>query len=253
MLIGEGVKAYLNKNYYTDYFNFALASGESKKVMIYDTLPKESALISNDTIITDIALAKEILNIDDAYISDIALMVPNDAERENIKLKLLASSYDTKVISKSELQSAYANFYNYKGGIFLLLFTVVFLTFMLILYQRYSMINSSDKKEIAILRATGWSIKDVLKLKILETLVVGLFAFIVGVLLAFVYVFYLDAPLLRGIFLGFSNLENHTAFTPVFDMGLLSSLFLFFIVPFVASVLIPVWKIAITDPNEAMR
>jgi ABC-type antimicrobial peptide transport system permease subunit len=124
---------------------------------------------------------------------------------------------------------------------------------MLILYQRYSMINSSDKKEIAILRSVGWSIKDVLKLKVSETLIVGLFAFVLGILSAYVYVFILNAPLLRNIFLGFNNLENSATFTPVFDFGLLSSLFLFFIVPFAASVLIPVWKIAITDPNEAMK
>jgi len=84
-------------------------------------------------------------------------------------------------------------------------------------------------------------------------LIVGLFAFFVGLFLAFVYVFVLDAPLLRDVFLGFSNLENRVSFTPVFDFGLVSSIFLFFIVPFVASVLIPVWKIAITDPNEAMK
>jgi ABC-type lipoprotein release transport system permease subunit len=253
MIVGDGVKSYMAKNYYTSYFNFALPSGETKKVTIFDSFSADSSLISNDVILTSIDQAREILGYSEDKATDIAIDVPNDAERENVKLKLLSSNYDTRVISKSEKQSAYGNFYNYKSGIFLLLFMIVFFTFMLILYQRYSMINSSDKKEIAILRATGWSIKDVLKLKVSETLIVGLFAFFVGLFLAFVYVFVLDAPLLRDVFLGFSNLENHVSFTPVFDFGLVSSIFLFFIVPFVASVLIPVWKIAITDPNEAMK
>jgi ABC-type lipoprotein release transport system permease subunit len=253
MIVGDGVKAYMKKNYYEKDFNFRIPNGEMKKVYIYDTLPKNSNLAGNDLIIMDIENAKEILGIDDDKATDIVLDVPNDAERENIKLKLLSLNFDTRVISKDELKEEYENFFNYKSGLFLLLFIIVFVTFMLILYQRYSMINSSDKKEIAILRSVGWSIKDVLKLKVSETLIVGLFAFVLGILSAYVYVFILNAPLLRNIFLGFNNLENSATFTPVFDFGLLSSLFLFFIVPFAASVLIPVWKIAITDPNEAMK
>ncbi len=34
---------------------------------------------------------------------------------------------------------------------------------------------------------------------------------------------------------------------------MLTLLFLFFIMPYVAAVLIPVWRIAITDPVEAMK
>lgn len=253
MIIGQGVKSYLDANYYKEYFNFQLPTGEMKKITIYDSFDHDTNLISNDIIITDIELARNILGYEEESATDIALNVPNDAERDNVKFKLLSSHFDTKVISKDDIANGYENFYNYKSGIFLLLFIIVFLTFMLILYQRYSMINSSDKKEIAILRSVGWSIKDVLKLKVSETLIVGLFAFVLGILIAFIYVFLLDAPLLRNIFLGFNNLENSVSFTPIFDFGLISSLFLFFIVPFVASVLIPVWKIAIIDPNEAMK
>ena len=253
MIIGQGVKAYMSANYYKEYFNFQLPNGETKKISIYDSMSHDTSLISNDIIIVDIELAREILGYDEEHATDIVLNVPNDAERDNVKFKLLSSHFDTKVISKDEIANEYENFFNYKSGIFLLLFIIVFLTFMLILYQRYSMINSSDKKEIAILRSVGWSIKDVLKLKVSETLIVGLFAFVLGVLFAYVYVFLVDAPLLRNIFLGFNNLENSVSFTPIFDFGLIFSLFLFFIVPFVASVLIPVWKIAIIDPNEAMK
>ncbi len=253
MIIGQGVKEYMSTNYYKEYFNFQLPNGETKKVSIYDSMSHDTSLISNDIIITDIELAREILGYDEEHATDIALNVPNDAERDNVKFKLLSSHFDTRIISKDDIANGYENFFNYKSGIFLLLFIIVFLTFMLILYQRYSMINSSDKKEIAILRSVGWSIKDVLKLKVSETLIVGLFAFVLGVLIAYIYVFLLGAPLLRSIFLGFNNLENSVSFTPIFDFGLISSLFLFFIVPFVASVLIPVWKIAIIDPNEAMK
>ncbi len=253
MIIGNGVKNYLKNHYYDSYFNFLTPTGKEKKVYIFDTLQKDTNLIANDIVLVDINLAREILGIQEDKATDIILNIPNPSERTNIKQKLLLINYDTRIITKDMLEKEYENLFNYKGGIFLLLFTITLITFMLILFQRYSMINNSDKKEIAILRAIGWSIKDVIKLKILETLSIAILAFLLGIVLAYLFVFYANAPLFRDIFIGFGNLQNSTTFTPVIDFGMLSSMFLFFIIPFIASVLIPVWKISITDANEALK
>jgi len=253
MIVGNAVMKYMKAHYYDTYFNFTTPKGKEKKVFVYKTLPKNSNLISSDFILMDINLAREILGISPDKATDIILNVPNPAERDNVKFKLLSLNYDTRIITKKELQKTYENLFNYKGGLFLLGFILSLITFMLILYQRYAMINSSEKKEIAILRAVGWSIKDVIRLKISETLVIALFAFLIGVIVAYFYVFVAQAPLLKEVFLGFGNLPVDVTFTPVIDFGMLSSMFLFFIVPFVASVLIPVWKIAITDAGEALK
>ncbi len=253
MVVGEGVKNFMAKNHYTKNFLFKTPQKGVKKVHIYETLPKDTSLIGNDIIMVNIDLARDILGIDDDKATDIILNVPNDAERDNVKFKLLLKHYDTRVISKDDIQNSYEKLFNYKGGLFLLLFVITLLTFMMILYQRYSMVNSVDKKEIGILRALGWSIKDLIKLKVLETLVIGVTAFIIGAIIAYMYVYIFNAPLLRDIFLGFNNLQNSTTFIPVIDFGFLFSLFLFFITPFIASVLIPVWKISIIDPIEAMK
>ncbi len=253
MIIGNAVHAFMKRHYYDDYFNFTTPEGEEKRVYIYDVLPPKSDLMSADFILMDINLAREILGIDPQKATDIILDVPNPAERENVKFKLLSLNYDTRIITKEELEKAYENLFNYKGGIFLLGFILTLITFMLILFQRYAMINSADRKEIAILRSVGWSIKDVIKLKISETVVIALFAFLAGVILAYLYVFYAHAPLLKEVFIGFGNLQSDLHFTPIIDFGMLSSIFLFFMVPFIASVLIPVWKIAITDAGEALK
>ena len=253
MLVGDGVKKFLAQKHYKKYMHFKTPDAGVKKVYIYDTFKDDTNLISNDLIITDIELAREILGISKTKATDIILNIPNDAEQDNIKLKLLSKHYDTRVITKKDIENSYEYLFNYKSGVFLLLFMICILTFMIILYQRYSMINSNDKKEIATLRSIGWSIKDILKLKVLETLFVGIWAFVLGVILAFVFVFGFNAPFLKEVFIGFNNLENSVTFSPIIDFGLLFSLFLFFIVPFVASILIPVWKIAVTDPIEAMK
>jgi len=252
MLVGQGVGEFMQNHYYRDTFSFKLPNGTFKKVTIATVLPSSTNLIANDMIVMPIELAREIFGLADEVVTDIAFNVPNDAEWDNILAKIHLLFYDVRVIDKREVSKAYRTLYNYKGGLFLILYLVTIITFMLILYQRYSMVYSAEKREIGILRAIGWSIKDILKLKFYETLIVVVSSFVLGVVLAYTYVFILDAPLLQNIFLGSANLANSVEFIPTVKFGTLGSIFLFFAVPFFAAVLIPVWKIAVTPPKEAM-
>ncbi len=253
MIVSDGVNRYLKSSHYRDYFNFKTPLGENKKVYIYKVLPNSSNLVGNDMVIVDIDLAREILGIDDKKVTDIALSVPNSAEKENVKFKLLLLEYDIRVISKDDIRALYNHLFNYKGGVFLSLFMISFITFLLILYQRYSMINSIEKREIGILRAVGWSVLDVIKLKVIEGLFISIFTFLLGVIVAYVYVFIFGAPILKSIFLGFNNIEIYPIFNPNIEFGMLFSLFMLFIIPFIVTILLPVWKIAIADPLESMK
>ena len=252
MLVGEGVKAYLNAHFYKGSYNFLTPKGEFEKVQIFKVLPSQSNLIANDMMIMPIDLARKILGYTDDESTDITFNVPNPDEWYMITDKVSALHYDSNVVNKRDVENSYDNLYNYKGGFFLILFFIALGTFALILYQRYSMVYSSERRQIGLLRALGWSINDVLKLKFTETLLVVLISFVLGVSLAYMYVFVLGAPLLKEIFLGGENLYNTLSFVPVLDFSVLTSIFLLYALPFIAAVLIPVWRVSVTDPKEAM-
>lgn len=253
MIIGNGVKKVFNKFKYKNSFDFVLNDRKLKRISIYKDLPQSANLIANDLIIMDISLAKEILNIPEDESTDIILNVPNELERSTVKNDLIFKHLDIRVIRKSDIQKLYENIFNFKGGIFLILFIIVMITFVLILYQRYSMISSVDRKEIGILRAVGWSITDVIKLKISETFLLAFMSFILGTIFAYIFVFLFNAPILNNIFLGFQNLNNTIPLDANIDMGILSMLFLFFIIPYISAVLIPVWKVSVIEPSESMK
>jgi putative ABC transport system permease protein len=253
MIIGNGIKKIFDKYHYFDSYDFKLLPKQSLNVKIFKDLPQEANLVANDLIIMDINLAKKILNINEENSTDIVLNVPNDLEKQNIKEQLILKHSNIRILQKESLKKEYENMFNYKGGIFLVLFIVVIFTFILILYQRYSMISSSDKKEIGILKAVGWSIKDIIKLKIIENFIVGFMAFIIGVIIAYIFVFILNAPILKNIFIGFSNVQNDFILSANIEFTTIVTLFLFFIIPFLSAVLIPVWKIAVIDANESMK
>ncbi|KLE05972.1 ABC transporter permease [Aliarcobacter butzleri] len=253
MIIGNGVKKVLDKYAYFDSYDFKLENENSKNIKIFKDLPKEANLIANDLIIMDINIAKKILDIKPDFATDIVLDIPNPLERQNVKEQILLKESNIRILQKDELKKEYENMFNYKGGIFLILFIVVIFTFILVLYQRYSMISSNDKREIGILKAVGWSIKDIIKLKIIENFIVAFMAFIIGVIFAYIFVFILQAPILKNIFIGFSNIKNDFILNQNIKISNLITLFLFFMVPFLSAVLIPVWKIAVIDATKSMK
>ena len=253
MIIGDGIKKIFDKYHYFDSYDFKLPNSDLKTIRIFNSLPKNLNLIANDLIIMDINLAKKILNIKENESTDIVLNVPNNLERQNVKEQLLLEHSNLRILQKDELKKEYENMFNYKGGIFLILFVVVLFTFILILYQRYSMISSTDKKEIGILKAVGWSIKDIIKLKIMENFIVGFMAYIIGVVFSYIFVFILNAPILKHIFIGFSNMQNDFIFNPNIEINSLITLFLFFMIPFLSAILIPVWKVAVLDSIKSMK
>ena len=253
MIIGDGIKKIFDKYNYFDSYDFKLSNSDLKNIKVFNSLPKDLNLVANDLIIMDINLAKEILNINENESTDIVLNVPNNLERQNVKEQLLLEHSNLRILQKDELKKEYENMFNYKGGIFLILFIVVLFTFILILYQRYSMISSTDKKEIGILKAVGWSIKDIIKLKIMENFIVGFMAYIIGVVFSYIFVFILNAPILKHIFIGFSNMQNDFIFNPNIEINSLITLFLFFMIPFLSAILIPVWKVAVLDSIKSMK
>lgn len=253
MIVGHGVHDFLNEYHYADKYDFITPEQERVEVKIFDTFPAGSDLFTNDMVIMEIDLARQVLGVGPDDATDIVLLVPNELEGDSVMYKLIQQRYDIRVIQKKEIATAFDNLFNYQGGVFLLLYLTVLVTFVLILYQRHSMITGPDRRQIGILRAVGWGISDVISLKVWENVVVAMSAFLVGVLVSYIYVFIFGAPGLSAVFLGYGNLPVNFALSRGIDLGLLSLLFLFFMVPFIASVLIPVWRVAITEPVEAMK
>lgn len=251
MLIGVGVSNYLKAQFFPKSYHFLTPKGELKELKIFKVLKPQSALFSNNLIIMSQSIAKEILGLKREEITDIAFNIPNEAEAPNIQAKLESLFIGAHVGGKREMQKAYEELFNYKGGIFLGLYLVALITLALILYQRYWLASSLEKREVAILRALGWSISDVLRLKALENLVLVFISFITGVFGAFVYVFVFKAPLISALFLG-KNLQAQIEYIPHINLLALATIFILYATTFLSAVLIPIWRVATTEPKEAL-
>jgi len=253
MVVGKGVKRVLEQSYYSDYFNFIKPNGSFKKIYIAGTFDGDTELESNDMILMSKDDVREIFDMPPSKATDIVVKVANPDEIKTIASKIKLMYPDTRVITNSDLQVSYQNVFDYKSGVFLALFVVALFTFFMIIYDKASGLSSEEKREIGILKAVGWRVDDILKEKFYEAFIISFFAYILGVLIAFGYVYILQAPLLRDIFVGYSQLKTTFELPFIFDIQTLFLVFLLSVPIYIGATIIPSWRASTLEVDEVIR
>lgn len=253
MVVGKGVKKKMRESYYKDYFNFIKPDGTLKKVYIAGVFDGDTELESNDMIVMSQSTLREIFDISDLMATDIVVKVANPSEVPTVVQKIRLMFPQVRIITKDDLKVSYENIFNYKSGIFLALFIISLFTFFIIIYDKVSGLSSEEKREVGILKAIGWRVDDVLKEKFYESFIISFFAYLAGVGLAFSFVYILGAPILRDVFVGYSNLVTSFELPFVFDLQTLFLVFFLSVPIYVAATIIPSWRVATLEADEVIR
>jgi ABC-type lipoprotein release transport system permease subunit len=253
MVVGRGVQKSMNDSYYKEYFNFIKPDGTLKKVYLGGVFDADTSLESNDVIVMSKDDVREIFDIEDDKATDLVVKVPNPKEVPTVVSKIKSIYPDTRIITSDDLKVSYQNIFDYKSGIFLALFIISLFTFFIIIYDKSSGLSSEEKREIGILKAIGWRVDDVLKEKFYESFIISFFAYTLGVALAFLYVYILNAPLLQNIFTGYSQLKTDFSLPFVFDVQTLFLVFFLSVPIYVGATIIPSWRVATLEADEVIR
>jgi len=253
MVVGRGVKEILAENYYGDFFNFVTAKGEWKKVNIAGVFDTAVRLQSNDLILLPQKSAYEIFGMEKDKATDIVVRVSNPEEVAMVVHKITQRYPDMRAITTEDIRVSYQNMFDYKSGFFLSLFVVSVFTFFMMLFERSSGLSSEEKREVGILKALGWGMDEIIAQKVYEGLVVCVSAFLVGFALALGFVYGLQAPLLRDLFMGYSTLKPPMVVPFSADLGIIALLFFLSVPVYLAAIIIPSWKAATLDADEVMR
>jgi ABC-type lipoprotein release transport system permease subunit len=196
---------------------------------------------------------REIFNIPEDEATDIVIKVANPKEINTIVSKIKLKYPFARLITKNDLKVSYQNIFDYKSGIFLSLFIVSLFTFFMVIYDKSSGLSSEEKREIGILKAVGWKVDDILKEKFYEAFIISIFSYMIGVILAFGFVYLLQAPLLRELFIGYSELKTTFELPFVIDFQSLALVFFLSVPIYLAATIIPSWRVATMDVDEVIR
>ncbi|MBM3392182.1 MAG: FtsX-like permease family protein [Betaproteobacteria bacterium] len=233
--------------------SFRAYSGKLFAFTVAGVLPHASELVSADLVLMGEADFRAFFDYPAGHHTDIALSVANPLEVRTVAAKLAAALPDSRPILREEVLRTYASVFDWREGIVLALLSAAIFAFAILAWEKASGLSAEEKREIGILKAIGWETGDVIKMKLWEGGLVSLTAFLAGFVAAYLQVFRLGAPLFEPVLKGWAVLYPRFELVPAIDGLQVATLFFFTVFPYMAAVLVPIWRTAITDPDSAMR
>lgn len=233
--------------------SFRSYNGQLFFFIVARVLPRASELVSADLILMNEADFRAFFTYPDGHYTDIALSVANPQEVRNIAAKLANILPDSRPILREEVLRTYASMFDWREGLMLALLSAALLAFAILAWEKASGLSAEEKREIGILKAVGWETGDVIKMKLWEGGLLSLTAFLLGFVAAYLQVFRFHAPLFEPVLKGWSVIYPRFELVPVIDGLQVATLFFFTVFPYMAAVLVPIWRAAVTDPDTVMR
>jgi lipoprotein-releasing system permease protein len=187
------------------------------------------------------------------HATDLVLRIRNPKELSTIALKIAEMLPDTRIILREEILRTYDSIFDWRGGIMVFLLAGALMAFIIFAWDKASGLSLEERREIGILKAVGWETSDVLLLKFWEGMVISLSAFLMGIILAYVHVFFTSSALFAPALKGWSVLYPSFRLTPFIDFSQIGALFFLSVVPYTVATIIPSWRAATVDPDSVMR
>jgi lipoprotein-releasing system permease protein len=236
-----------------DVLSFRGHDGTLRAFQIQAVLPQESGLLSADLFLVAETDFRALFDVPTGQYTDLALRIPNPREIQTVAEKVLEALPDSRPILREEMLRTYHAVFDWRSALVLLPLSGALLAFAILAWEKASGLSADERREIGILKAVGWETDDVLAMKLWEGGLLSLLAFLFGTAAAYWHVFSLSAPLLAPVMQGWSVLYPDFRLAPAVGATQLLALFFLTVLPYLAATLVPVWRAAVTDPDEVMR
>lgn len=250
--IGKGVARNLPGEQYGT-LPFKVSDGSYLFLKIKGTLSSESELVSSDLILMSEKDFRKMFAIPEGYVTDLTLRVRNPRELATIATKITQHLPDTRPISRDEILRTYDASFDWRGGILLVILLGSVLAFIIFAWEKAAGLNVEEKREIGILKAIGWETSDILTMKFWEGAAVSFSSFLLGILLAYLHVFFSSSVLFESTLKGWAVLYPDFKLTPSVNLYQVGILFFLTVVPYTVATIIPSWRTATIDPDTVMR
>jgi cell division protein FtsX len=250
--IGSGISR-VREAHERDIIGFSGFDGKPHGFKVRSVISAESQLVSADLILMSERDYRAFSGIPDNHAIDLVLKVRNSKEYTTIAEKIVRLLPDTRPIVRNEILRTYNAVFSWRSGLILVIFSAAALAFAIFAWDKASGLSAEERREIGILKAVGWETSDILFMKFWEGLAISLTAFLLGVSLAYLHVFFSQSFLFAPILKGWSTLYPVFKLVPTISFGQLTATFLLTVVPYVVTTILPSWRAATIDPDAVMR
>jgi ABC-type lipoprotein release transport system permease subunit len=214
----------------------------------------ETAIRTADVVLVTDRDARRILGVPGGGATDFAVWLANENEADAVTARIAElSGTRLRVIERERQRRAYGLTFDTRGGLLAIALLPTLAALLLLAWERLTGLGADERREIAILKAVGWETRDVLMTRLWESSILALLGSVLGVVLAYAYVFPLGAPGLRDALFGWSLLYPTIDLVPATDPAELVAFVAIVVIPFVAIGIVPAWRASIVDLEDVVR
>lgn len=210
-------------------------------------------LLAGDVLFTSDADARTLLGLGADEATDFALSVKNPAERPVVAGTLAERIPGARVIDRDAVVRMYAVAYGWRSGLATVCMLPAFLALLFLAAERTSAVSARERREIALQKALGYSTREVLLVRLFESLLVAESGIALGIGAAYLWVFHAGAAGLRHALFGFGVLQPALRLEPATPPAALLALSLVALVPYAGLAVVSAWRVASQDPTTTLR
>jgi len=223
-----------------------------KSLHVVGQFAEGTGLVTDDLMFMSLPDAGDLFATPPGEITDLLIDVANPAEIDTIAAKIADKLAGTRVITKKQIEKTYDVVFSWRSGVGSIALLTSLFAFIILAWDRASGLSSEERREMAILKVTGWQTGDIMLLRFWESAVIACVALLVGYSAAWYHVAFLDGVLLQPVLLGWSVLEPSYALFPPFRIADVLVIAACSVVPYMMATIVPAWKSAMVRHDSVI-
>lgn len=212
-----------------------------------------TAALSGDLVLTGDARARSLLGVPEGQATDLAVVLARSEESDVVTTAITQRIAGARVVDRRLLERTYELTFDARAGFLGAVLVPALLALLLLAWDRLTGLGEMERREIGVLKATGWSTADVLAARMWESGIVAVIGGALGIVLGYLHAFVLGAPGISGALFGWSVLHAELALAPAVDGAQILAILGAIVIPFIAVSVVPAWRAAMLDPDRLLR
>ena len=227
-------------------------SVEANRFTVVGIFSSETTLYTADLIVMSIQDARKFFRIPEGYVTDMIVYVDPEVPVDNVSAQL-SMLPNARVITQDILLRGYKAAYGGRGGFLVTFWVILLAAVALVCFSQATIVGRESAFEVGLLKTFGFTTFDVIEIRLIESLILGMFSASLGMVAGIVYDVWFKAGVFAQALLGWAFLPMEFHMPVYVSFPSVFSLYAVTVLPLLFATTVPAWLNAITDPELAMR